>query len=53
MTHTVMQYLTLIALQSAGEAALLAVLEHRGLLDDAVKEQLAQVCADPSRRPFC
>ena len=35
----------------AGEATLLAVLEHRGLLDAAVGEQLAQVCAGRSRRP--
>ena len=35
----------------AGEAALLAVLEHEGLLDAAVREQLAQVCTGRSRRP--
>ena len=29
---------------AAGETALLAVLESRGLMTDAVREQLAQVC---------
>ena len=38
---------------TAGEAALLAVLEHRSLLDAAVREQLAQVCAIHRSRLSC